>query len=297
MATQCILCQNNPPIENSHVVPKFIVRYLKDQSPVSYLKHSWDYNKKLQDGWKGAHLCAECDNETVSEWEGHFKKNWFTPFIVDQKDELFVDEKILYFLLSLLFRYSEFFIERNPSRSDSHLPVNLQNQTRGLLINEECKKIGSEFYIYSAFVHPIIDNKNFLPGINQLLFNSYNGILLPPEGKLPSITLIWIPSFLFIFSETALDSVDEIKALNICNSLELNKELKTNFQNWDLLYLVKSVLNKQVNNMNVSQKKQRKEDFNKLKELFQKDSVLHDRMSDKARNWDEQLNNYCLSEE
>jgi hypothetical protein len=259
---------------------------------VSYLKHSWDYNKKLQDGWKGALFCAECDNKTVSKWERHFKKNWFTPFIVDQKDELFVDEKILYFLLSLLLRYSEFLIERNPGRSDSHFPVKLQNQTRGLLINEECKKIGSEFYIYTAFVHPIIDNKNFLPGINQLLFNSYNGILLPPEGELPSITLIWIPSFLFIFSETALESVDEIKTLNICNSLELNKELKTIYQNWGLLDLVKSVLNKHVNNMKLSQKGQRKEDFNKLKESFQKDSKLQDRISYKARNWDEQLNNY-----
>lgn len=196
-----------------------------------------------------------------------------------------------------MLRYSEFFIERNPGRSDSHLPLSLQNKTRGLLINEECKKIEREFYIYSAFVHPIIDNTNYLPGINQLLLNSYNGILLPPEGKLPTITLIWIPSFLFIFSETALEAVDEIKTLNICNSLELNKKLKTNFQNWGLLYLVKSVLNKQVNNMNISQKKQRKEDFNKLKESFQKDPVLHDRMSYKARNWDEQSNNYRLSEE
>jgi hypothetical protein len=44
--------------------------------------------------------------------------------------------------------------------------------------------------------------------------------------------------------------------------------------------------------MNISQKKQNKEDFNKLKEAFQKDPMLRNRMSYKARNWDEALNIY-----
>ena len=44
--------------------------------------------------------------------------------------------------------------------------------------------------------------------------------------------------------------------------------------------------------MHISQRKQRKEDFNKLREAFQKDQVLSDRMSYRAANWDEALNQY-----
>ena len=292
MATQCILCQKNQPIQNSHVVPKFVIRYLKRQSPMGYLKQTWNYNQKLQDGWKGAYLCAECDNVTVSEWEDHFKKTWFDPFIKDQKSELLADEKVLSFLLSLLLRYCELFIESTSGRRDSYLPVGLQKLARGLLKGRQYERVGSDFYIYSAFIHPITDKQDFLPGINQLLFNSYNGILLPPEGELPCISVIWIPSFLFLFSEKSLESIKEVRALNLPNSLQMNIMQRTSLQNWGLLYLIKGILNRQINNMNVSQSKQRKEDFDKLKETFQKDQTLRDRMSYKARNWDQTLGHY-----
>jgi len=162
--------------------------------------------------------------------------------------------------------------------------------------NGKYNNIEIQFYIYSTFIHPIINDKVFLLGINQLLFNFYGVILLPPEGSLPSITLIWIPSFLFVFSEIDLTSIDEIKSLNIQNSLGINRLLSTKTQNINLLYLVKSVLNKQVNNMDISQRKQRRRDFIKLVELFQKDSMVFYRMSYQARNWDKQLKNYCLSQ-
>jgi len=292
MVKQCILCQKNPPIQNSHIMPKFIVKYLKAQASVNYLKHSWDFNQKLQDGFKGNYLCATCDNVIVSNWENYFKRNWFDPFVGTQKDKLLITEEILSFLLSLLLRYSEHFLQINPGRNDSHLPKTLQNLTRDLITFKQYHKIGSEFYIYSAFIHPIIDNNNFLPGINQLLFNSYNGILLPHEGYLPTITLIWIPSFLFIFSEKSLESINEIKVLNIFNSLKLNMTLQTSSQNLGLLYLVNGILNRHTSNMNISQIKQIKKDFDKLKESFQKDPIPDSRMSNKARKWDKALKYY-----
>lgn len=292
MATQCILCQKNPPIKNSHVMPKFIIRYLKDQSPMPYLKNSWHNNQKYQDGLKGAYLCSECDNVTVSKWESYFKINWFDSFIYTQKVALLVDEEILSFLLSLLLRYSAHFVGQALGRSDSHLLVNLQNRTRELLHSKQFERIGCDFHIYSAFIHPITYSQVFLPGINQLLFNSYNCVILPPEDQLPSIAMIWIPSFLFVFSEISLEEFEMIKPLDIFNSMKINTSQNTTFQNWGLLHLVKSVLNKQTNNMNVSQRTQPKLDFNEMRVAFQNDKALSDKMSDKALHWDRTLQDY-----
>lgn len=273
-------------------MPKFIIRYLKDQSPMPYLKNSWHNKQKYQDGLKGAYLCSHCDNVTVSKWEDHFKKKWFDSFIQTQKIELFFDEEVLSFLLSLFLRYSSYYVEENLGRTDSHLPVNLQNRTRELLHSKQFDRIGSDFHIYSAFIHPITYSQVFLPGINQLLFNSYNCVILPPEDQLPSIAMIWIPSFLFVFSEKSLEEIEMIKPLYIFDSMKINTSQNTSLQNWGLLHLVKSVLNKQTNNMNVSQRTQPKLDFNEMKEAFQKDKALSDRMSDKAPHWDSALQDY-----
>jgi len=68
----CILCGIRPPIKNSHVVPRFIYKWLKADSPLNQLRHSQNFNTPVQDGWMGDYLCRTCDNETVSQWETYF---------------------------------------------------------------------------------------------------------------------------------------------------------------------------------------------------------------------------------
>jgi hypothetical protein len=74
----CAFCRLDPPIPNSHVVPAFIVRHIKENSPEKFVLNSWEF-KKLQDGLKGPYLCARCDNVVFSGWENHFKRAVFDP--------------------------------------------------------------------------------------------------------------------------------------------------------------------------------------------------------------------------
>ena len=79
----CILCGIRPPIEGSHVVPLFVYKRLKAGSPLNQLRHSQNFNKAVQDGWKGDYLCQPCDNETFSGWEGYFVQTVYDPCLQD----------------------------------------------------------------------------------------------------------------------------------------------------------------------------------------------------------------------
>ena len=75
---KCILCEKNPPIRESHVIPKFIFNKLKECNPLGVLIDA-KHEHLMQDGWKGAYLCRECE-EQFSRYEKWFCERIFNPF-------------------------------------------------------------------------------------------------------------------------------------------------------------------------------------------------------------------------
>ncbi|ALQ09867.1 MULTISPECIES: hypothetical protein [Pseudoalteromonas] len=73
----CKYCKKNEAIENSHIIPSFIFKWLKKTSPTGFIRATNEPNKREQDGPKSPLLCNDCEVE-FSEVENCFKKETFS---------------------------------------------------------------------------------------------------------------------------------------------------------------------------------------------------------------------------
>lgn len=77
---KCVICGRLPPIDNSHIIPKFVFRWMTKTAPTPYLRHGDEPNKRLQDGTKYPLLCTECET-LASKYEKSFAERVFNPSI------------------------------------------------------------------------------------------------------------------------------------------------------------------------------------------------------------------------
>jgi hypothetical protein len=59
--TVCAYCGKNPPIENSHILPKWTIRVALDGSVTGKLRPTDDINRRVQDAEKLPLLCSACE--------------------------------------------------------------------------------------------------------------------------------------------------------------------------------------------------------------------------------------------
>lgn len=129
MNKTCILCQQRPPIQHSHIVPKFAIRRLKKGNPIGTLIHSDEINKVEQDGWKRDYLCLQCEKR-VSKLEDWFCKKVYDPFIETQISSFVYDGRLLEFSVSLYFRYLKCLVDYNTPKEDCGLLLPIYEKFR-----------------------------------------------------------------------------------------------------------------------------------------------------------------------
>jgi hypothetical protein len=61
MASLCAYCGKNPPIENSHILPRWTIRRSLAASVTGKLRPTDNINKRVQDGEKCPLLCSGCE--------------------------------------------------------------------------------------------------------------------------------------------------------------------------------------------------------------------------------------------
>src|SRR5438105_3665023 len=74
----CALCATLAPLQKSHIIPKFVFRYMRTSSP-GRIRDSTAPNRLIQDGPKIPLLCAPCE-ERFAAWETPFAERIFLPF-------------------------------------------------------------------------------------------------------------------------------------------------------------------------------------------------------------------------
>jgi len=72
----CRLCEATAELRDSHVIPKFVTRHLKETSATGYLRGAEDPNIRQQDSKKIPLLCDTCE-QLFSAWEREFKNQVF----------------------------------------------------------------------------------------------------------------------------------------------------------------------------------------------------------------------------
>lgn len=82
----CMLCQRHPPIQNSHLWPKFVVNWVK-QTTSPYLRKGDNPNRRLQDVTTFPILCTDCEG-LFSKFENQFKLKIYKPFREDYDNQI-----------------------------------------------------------------------------------------------------------------------------------------------------------------------------------------------------------------
>lgn len=102
-AVLCRLCSSAPAIENSHVIPGFVFRAIKSDSPTGFFRNPNNPNRRLQDGDKLPLLCAACE-QRFGDAEGEFATNIFSAFHKTDRDHFSYGPWLHYFMTSLAWR-------------------------------------------------------------------------------------------------------------------------------------------------------------------------------------------------
>ena len=108
----CALCLSDKPLAESHVIPSFVFKWLKDTSVTGFIRDVRHGNRRAQDGFKTPLLCFDCER-MLSRIEGSFKTKIFTEFTDNHLDlsgkivkggSLKYEEWLNKFIVSLVWR-------------------------------------------------------------------------------------------------------------------------------------------------------------------------------------------------
>ena len=206
MASLCILCEGSPPIENSHMVPKFFIRRLMKGTSVKALRNSNYVTRPVQDGWKGRYLCQQCEMR-FSAWETDFANRIYDPYLNGNKDPAVQDIALVLFVTSLHFRYLEYAKDRNKGLPDSVDVPNLIEKLRDALLNGRSP---GDIHLYATPLRQVIDHEILPAGVNTYFFEVIDGCAF--NWHLPSEKAFWIsyvkvPGFMFFSSTEPLEAI------------------------------------------------------------------------------------------
>lgn len=73
----CLLCQEEHDLQLSHIIPKFVLNWLKQTSP-GFIREGTNPNRRVQDGPKDYLLCHSCE-QRLGRWEKAFAEKIFFP--------------------------------------------------------------------------------------------------------------------------------------------------------------------------------------------------------------------------
>lgn len=233
----CNFCGSAPAIANSHVVPKFMGTYIKNNSPFGYMLNVWA--RKLQyDLYKGPYLCATCDNKVFSAWESHYARHvWPNPLATMTA---WGDLETINFLLCIAYRYAIHFLATSPIAA---------NAARSIFIRDLCQKalkqsgeIGKSVFVYPYVHQPISQTCDLLAGVNHLLELAVHAEHLPITGSLPRAILLLTPKVLTLICDGDLGASPDC-TMKAPIFLKVGTSFSPSTQNQDMPWFLSSILN------------------------------------------------------
>lgn len=121
---KCRLCQKDKKLRESHVIPAFVYRWIKETSATGYLRFIENINLRAQDGVKIKLLCDDCEG-ILSVFETKFSREVFYPYVNKELNEDGIaqgniksfqyNDWLLKFIISLQWRISV--LEKNLSEN------------------------------------------------------------------------------------------------------------------------------------------------------------------------------------
>lgn len=190
----CALCGNEDELELSHIIPKFVFRYLKKDSFTGRLRNISNPNKAVQDGDKMYLLCGNCEG-LFNQRETPFSNKFFREFKADGFNGLKYDGDWLhYFITSVNWRtlYLDLkgFIEDNDEgnvidEKDLKLLIKAEQVMRDYLLGHRKDLSSIENHIFFFDDIKSIDSSKDLDSPHRMIQGSafgYTVITKDPKG-------------------------------------------------------------------------------------------------------------------
>lgn len=99
----CELCQSREAVKHSHIVPKFVGKWVKETSPLGGLRNVDQPNVRQQDTTTAPLLCPTCEGR-LSSRETKFAQELFYPFSDKGQQDFAYSDWLLYFAISISWR-------------------------------------------------------------------------------------------------------------------------------------------------------------------------------------------------
>jgi hypothetical protein len=248
MINVCKLCGKNREIRQSHIIPSFVGKWMKDTSPTGYLRQGVNPNVRKQDIPKEYLLCNDCEGY-FSTFEGEFAKKVFYPYIYQELDEWSVaqgkittidyDDWLLKFIISVQWR------SLITDRSDDYDSTVKVYEQFGTKISEYIKiwcdylqglrSDSGESRHYVIFLQNLASGSGTLPeGLNKRI-NTY-------LCRAIDTTLAFSKSNLFLYTK-----MGPIVLLSALIPEELDKMKKYKVRMKGKLYTAQQLINQRVN--------------------------------------------------
>ncbi len=119
----CKLCKKEGDLRESHILPKFIGKWIKKTSITGYLREHNELDKRAQDTAKEYLLCAECEI-LFSGWERNFANRIFYPFVDKNIDRANYTDWLAKFCASLSWRTLVYIRSKNEKEERSQDYIN-----------------------------------------------------------------------------------------------------------------------------------------------------------------------------
>jgi len=102
MESQCGLCGNVAELRDSHVIPRFVFKYIKKTGSTPFMTKAVDPENRFQDHTEKL-LCADCEQE-LSQFESPFAGQIFYPYVREEEETFEYDEWLQKFIISVNWR-------------------------------------------------------------------------------------------------------------------------------------------------------------------------------------------------
>lgn len=158
----CALCDSDKGLSQSHIIPKFVIKWFKDTSPSGYLRHGKNVNIRQQDGQKVKLLCSKCENN-FSQSERMFAQKVFLPFHKNELVTIEYNEWLYKYVISISWRVLKCFEDEATKECYSAMDVWSNYFTDS--VNE---KDLDRFEHHLIFLRPLDIERNDKPKVKNM---------------------------------------------------------------------------------------------------------------------------------
>ena len=195
---ECALCKKESELKLSHIIPKFVFRYLKKDSFTGKIRKVSDPNKPLQDGDKMSLLCNDCE-QLFSRKEVQFANKIYYPFKKEGFNKLNYDGNWLnHFITSVNWRILYLDIEGFEEKKNDQNKIT-ENQLNSLKKAEEIMRLyllGKRMNLDNIENHIFFFDKLELVGEEVAHIHPHSSI----QGSAYSYTFLTKPDLIYVFT-------------------------------------------------------------------------------------------------